>query len=204
MSMLLAALLLTANPTPVSPTAGVTEDDPIVIVGRRDGGTVLIVDLKEVALRCAKCQPALDKLNTLAAPYFRVRGEIQRDYQSLGETGQAHNRHIGFQQSPLALDAKADRLALIMDGFFHHQRKEIAGKRGDVSRHVADYLRALAPHVVEIAEAERQKHGASAVVNSRRAKVGKAKRIDITNEVIRQLDAKPFTLDFPILAKNGG
>ena len=204
MSMLLAAVLLTASPPPTPPTAVAAEDDPIVIVGRRDGGTVLIVDLKEVALRCAKCKPALESLHTLAAPYFRVRGEMQRDFESLGEMNKAHNRHTGFQQSPLALDAKADRLALIMDAFFHHQRKEIAGKRGDVARHVADYLRALAPHVVEIAEAERQKHGASAVVNSRRAKIGKAKKIDITNEVIRQLDAKPFTLDFPALAKIGG
>lgn len=203
MSMLLAAMLLAASPAPI-PAAAAAEDDPIVIVGRRDGGTVLIVDLKEVALRCAKCKPALESLHSLAAPYFRVRGEMQRDFESLGEMNKAHNRHTGFQQSPLALDAKADRLALIMDAFFHHQRKELAGKRGDVARHVADYLRALAPHIVEIAEAERQRHGASAVVNSRKAKVGKAKRIDVTDEVIRQLDAKPFTLGFPADASSGG
>lgn len=204
MPMMLAAILLAASATPAPPPTLAAADDPIVIVGRRDGGTVLIVDLKDVALRCVKCKPALESLHTLAAPYFRVRGEMQRDYESLGEMNKAHNRHTGFQQSPLALDAKAERMALIMDAFFHHQRKEIAGKRGDVARHVADYLRALAPHVVEIAEAERQKYGASAVINSRKAKVGKAKKIDITDEVILQLDAKPFTLDFPELAKNGG
>lgn len=192
--MLLSLLLMAA---PASAGLEAYSNDPIVIVGQRDGGTVLVVDVREVALRCARCQPALEELAILAEPYVQARGEMRRDMESFAQTGQSHNRHVGIQMSPISQDAKRERLQFMWDGLFKEQRKEVSGKRNEFRQQAKGYLLELAPHIVEIAEAERVKRGASAVVNSRRASVGKAKRVDITDEVIRQLDAKPFIINLP-------
>ncbi len=198
-----AALLLgLADPSPQSRTVAVAvyDDDPITIVGRRDGGTVLVVDVREVATRCRACQKEISRLERLAQPYVQARDEMRRDMEGTSEAANSHNRHTGFSQSPIALEAKRERLALIWEAAFGAQGKEVSAKRAEFGQQVRNYLLALAPHIVTIAEAERRRLGASAVINNRRAKLGKAKRVDITAEVIRKLDEKSIDLS----AEGGG
>ncbi|MEO7410463.1 MAG: hypothetical protein ABIU10_03980, partial [Sphingomicrobium sp.] len=78
--------------------------------------------------------------------------------------------------------------------------KYVVPEQAKLLTYMHSFLDQLAPHLREATEAERIAHGASAgLTDTKRTRLSakNVKRIDVTQAVIRRLDAKQFTIALP-------
>lgn len=196
-------------------------EEEIVVTGIPNGASVVEVDFDKVWKRCAECKRALAKLDRLAAAY---RSERQIAYvmgsggSAGGQSGGTEPSYVGswrrssaepvenYALGPRAFHTTPQGLAIA--------RRQETGRRttqemlnryaspemATLQGHMRAFLDQLVPHVVEAAEAERIARGARAsMVGKKGAKLAakKVTRIDVTDAVIRRLDAKQFTITLP-------
>lgn len=219
LSALIVLLGLVAVPAGAQSTAQPEEE--IVVTGIPNGARVVEVDFDKVWRRCAECKRALVKLDRLAASYRSERDIAYR----MGNGGPAGGQSSGTEPSYVGSWQRSsaepvEKYALGLRAFHTTPqglalaRRQESGRRTTqemlnryaspemaiLQGHMRSFLDQLVPHVVEAAEAERIARGARAsLVGKKGAKLAakKVTRIDVTDAVIRRLDAKQFTIALP-------
>ena len=215
MRLLIALALAASSASALAQSAVPTIDpDPIVVVGIRDGSTVGMVDYDKVWRRCAECKRALAKLTALSKPYHVKRGEIRRDAASSiaaassdlrqGESAKSMTQSSGGIEKR-AREMRAGRLIERMPDHQKKDMEELGAIRFDMTKLIASFLAQLEPHARAAAEEERAARQLAAVFdrNGKRP-AAKVREVELTDAVIRRLDAKTFTIvlpDPPTLAK---
>lgn len=194
-----------------------TDEEEIVVVGIRDGDRVVEVDFDKVWRNCAECKRALAKLDRLAAAY-RDEVEVAAHLSSGGGTAHCSrgtpNSVSTFQRSSAEpTDMRRRTPQSIADGLCAARladtsrrthaaisEKYVAPERAKLLGHMRAFLDQLTPHVVTATEQERVARGARAsLVGKLNAKISARKlvRINVTDAVIKRLDAKDFTIVLP-------
>lgn len=182
------------------------EEEEIVVTGISNGATVVEVDFDKVWRRCAECKRTLATLDRLAKAY---RDEMKLASLMAGGDvaggSSATPSTIGTWQRSSANDtpttfnglAAARRGQTSRNVYSEQYKKHVAPERLKMMTHMRSFLDQLMPHVVIATEQEREARGARAsLIGKLRTKI-KAKRlirIDVTNAVIKRLDAKDFTI----------
>lgn len=185
------------------------EQEEIVIVGLRDGATVVEVDFDKVWRRCAECKRALAKLDLLAKTY-RDELELAGLMAGGGVAGgsSATPSTIGTWQRSSANDtpttagglAAARRSQTSSHVYQELAKKHVIPERMEMTAHMRSFLDQLTPHVVTATEQERLERGARAsLIGERKTKLAAKRlvRIDVTDAVIKRLDAQEFTIELP-------
>lgn len=185
------------------------EEEEIVVVGLRDGAKVVEVDFERVWRRCAECKRALAKLDLLAESY-REEKELAALMAGGGVAGgrSAAPSNIGtWQRSSANLGpttvaglAAARRAESSRVLYRELDKKYVRPERVKMMNYMQSFLDQLAPHVVAATEQERKTRGARAsLIGKRNAKVSAKRlvRIDVTDAVIKRLDAKTFMIVLP-------
>ena len=214
--VLLLGLAPPALAQSANPPASTAEDEPIVIRGLADGATVVAVDFDKVWKSCAECKRALNKLDKLSA---RFREE--RNFMRLAQSGPAGCPNVAASPATTFQRSSADRvgergptMARDIAGELCAARaaestqftqqaifeRDVVPAQAQMLAHTRAFLDQLAPHVAAATEAERVARGASAGLTDRkRTKLSakNIKRIDVTDAVIRRLDAMDFTIALP-------
>ena len=184
-------------------------DEEIVVVGIRNGDRVVDVDFEKVWRNCAECKRALAKLKVLAQTYhdeselaaLMAGGSHASDQtavpSSIG-TWQRSSANAGpTTVAGLAAARRAETSRVVYE---HLYKKHVAPERTKMMNYMQSFLDQLTPHIVKAAEQERVERGARAtLIGKGRTKV-KAKRLvrtDVTNAVIKRLDATAFTIMLP-------
>lgn len=78
--------------------------------------------------------------------------------------------------------------------------KHVVPERLNMTIHMRSFLDQLVPHVVAATEQERLSRGARAsLIGERKTRLSAKRlvRIDVTDAVIKRLDAKKFTIELP-------
>lgn len=197
------------------PTPRPAADDAIVVTGIANGARVVAVDFDKVWRNCAECKRALAKLDKLAQNY---RDELNTTSAFAGGGANCNNANpsslVTFQRSSAEPVGERPRTAnSIPDSLCAARRDErskqtfeamavkyVVPEQAKLLAHMRSFLDQLAPHLREATEAERIVHGASAgLTDTRRTRLSarNVKRIDVTQAVIRRLDAKDFTIVLP-------
>lgn len=206
---LLTATLLLALAWPAAAQSSQPAEEEIVVKGLRDGERVVEVDFDTVWRRCAECKRALTKLKALAETY-REESEIAALMAGGGhqsEVGAAPSGIGTWQRSSANLGpttvaglAAARRAETSRALYQELHKKYVRPERMKMMNYMQSFLDQLTPHVVEATERERLERGAQAsLIGKSRTKI-KAKRlvrIEVTNAVIKRLDAKAFTIVLP-------
>lgn len=193
------------------------EEEEIVVVGIADGSKVVEVDFDKVWKRCVECKRALKKLDKLAENY-RDELEVAGYFSSGGATGHCSGESpasVGsFQRSSAEpVDLRRRTPKRIVDGLCSARladtsrrtyaavtEKYAVPERARLLAHMQSFLDQLTPHVVAATEEERVARGAKAsIIGKRNAKLSARKlvRVNVTEAVIKRLDAKPFTIVLP-------
>lgn len=219
MRNLLAAFLVAGSALPAAAQQPKPADDePIVVRGLADGARVVEVDFDKVWKGCAECKRALAKLDKLAEGY---RDELRTAgyFASGGSTAHCSNASpsgtTGFQRSSarpvgdtqrrttqslvggLCADRMADSSRRTFDAM---AERHVVPEQARMLAYMRSFLDQLAPHVADATEAERVAHGAKAgLTDKKRTKLAakKLQRIDVTQAVIRRLDASDFKIILP-------
>lgn len=214
--VLLLGLAQPVSAQPANPPTGTAEDEPIVIRGLADGATVVAVDFDKVWKNCAECKRALKKLDKLAARYREERNfmrvaqsgpagcpnvaaspstTFQRSSaDAIGESGPATRRDIVGE---LCAARAAESTRVTQQAI---AERSVVPAQAQMLAHTRAFLDQLAPHVAAATEAERVARGASAgLTDGKRTTLSakNIKRIDVTDAVIRRLDAMDFTIALP-------
>ena len=198
-----------------------SNDDVIVVTGIANGARVVEVDFDKVWKNCAECKRALAKLDKLARNY---RDELNTAgaFASGGAdcNGARPSLLVTFQRSSAEPVGERPRTAnTIADGlcaarkedraqrtFEAAAQKYVVPEQAKLFAHMRSFLDQLAPHLREATEAERIANGASAgLTDTKRTRLTarNVKRINVTQAVIRRLDAKDFTIVLPDPAPRG-
>lgn len=193
------------------------DEKEIVVTGLADGARVVEVDYDKVWKTCAECKRALAKLDKLARSFRDERTAATLFASAPGaHCGDATPSSVAtFQRSSAetvgtsppagggnivaglcaarAEDQSRRTLEAVTQRFVAPEQPKLIG-------HMRAFLAQLTPHIVLATEAERVAHGASAgLVDTKRTKLSarNLKRIDVTDAVIRRLDASEFTIVLP-------
>ena len=193
------------------------EEQEIVVTGLADGARVVEVDFDKVWKGCAECKRTLAKLDRLAQGY-RDELEVAGHFSSGGSTNHCSKASpsplLTFQRSsaePIAARPKtaqslADELCaarvaeISKKNFAAVAQQYVRPEQSRLLAHMRSFLDQLGPHLNEATEAERVAHGANAgLTDTKRTRLSakNLKRIDVTEAVIRRLDAKDFTIVLP-------
>lgn len=213
------ALALLAIPIPAAAAPAPKSDEAIVVVGVRDGSTVLEVDFGRVWKQCRECKRALAKLDQLAKPYRHAKGRLSRDRHEYRVSAEKENEGVPPEQwadryngridppSPMFATSagtrdKGFRHARRLkneDQFLVHQGRDVIRERVNATALMASFLKQLDPYVAAAAEQERAARGAAAILHTGKKYKSnfKYKRIEATDAVIRRLDAMDFTISLP-------
>ncbi|MEO7814174.1 MAG: hypothetical protein ABIR87_01880 [Sphingomicrobium sp.] len=198
-----------------------TEEKEIVITGVADGARAVEVDFDQVWRRCAECKRALLKLDKLSAA-FRSEREIAYTMGSGGPAGgQSDNTaasNVGswqrssadsvekFAQGPSAFRTTSAGLALARrQDVSRRTTQEMMNRYASpemakLQEYMRSFIDQLTPHVVAAAEQERRVRGARISLIGKPGMKTSAKqlvRIDVTNAVIKRIDAENFVIDLP-------
>ena len=221
MRVFLTALIFAgfAQPTLAQPSK-LADDEPIVVKGLADGARVVEVDFDKVWKGCAECKRALAKLDKLAQNY-RDEMTVAREFSAGPKCNNASPSSVVTFSSSSAdsVGGNPRRAHSIADGlcaaraadqsrrtFEAVAEKYVVPEQDKLMGHLRSFLDQLAPHLRDATEAERLAHNASAgLTDARRTKLSakNLKRIDVTQAVIRRLDATAFTIDLPDPAPPG-
>lgn len=168
--------------------APLTESDPILVTGVRNGSTVGIVSYDKVWRQCAECKRALAKLALLSKPYHLKKGEIRRDAESFVESVGKHARD----------ESQAKRFLDRLPDIQRKDTDELRIIRFDMQKLIASFLAQLEPVARAAAEEERVAQGLPAVFDSNgKAPPAKVKTVPLTEAVIRRLDGMKFEIALP-------
>ena len=185
------------------------EDEEIVVVGIPNGATVVEVDFDKVWRHCAECKRALSKLDLLAETYLdEMKLAALMAGGGVAGGGSATPSTIGTWQRSSANDtpttvgglAAARRSEAFNHVYGELAKKHVVPERQKMMVHMRSFLDQLAPHVVTATEQEREARGARAsLIGKRKTKLSAKRlvRIDVTDAVIKRLDAKDFTIQLP-------
>lgn len=201
LSLILAGPALAQGPA-------VAGEEEIVVTGLRDGSKLVEVEFDKVWRNCAECKRALAKLDLLAKDFHDETETMKQMSQSRHQNDRSPPSTIGtFQRSsndltPTTVGGLATARAMQRREVTSLEltRKYVAPERAKMMVHMRSFLDQLAPHVVAAAEEERKLRGAKAsLIGKRNAKISAKRvvRIDVTDAVIKRLDAKPFTIALP-------
>lgn len=185
------------------------EEEEITVVGIRDGAKVVEVDFDKVWRRCTECKRALAKLDLLAKTYrdeLKLAGLMAGGGVAGGSS--AAPSTIGTWQRSSANDrpTTVDGLAAARRGQSSSNvyggllNKHVVPERLNMTIHMRSFLDQLVPHVVAATEQERLSRGARAsLIGERKTRLSAKRlvRIDVTDAVIKRLDAKKFTIELP-------
>lgn len=219
MRVLIGAILLAGLAHPaVAQQSKVPDDEPIVVRGLVDGARVVEVDFDKVWKGCAECKRALAKLDKLAqgyrdelktAGYFASGGSTAHcsnaspsgttgfQRSSAGDVGDTQRRTTQTRVGGLCADRMASASRRTFDAM---AEQHVVPQQGKMLAYMRSFLDQLAPHVADATEAERVAHGAKAgLTDKKRTKLAakKLQRIDVTQAVIRRLDASNFKIILP-------
>lgn len=202
-------------PGQAKPNQKSADDDVVVVTGIANGARVVEVDFDKVWKNCAECKRALAKLDKLARNYRDERKTAAVLANPGGHCGNARpSPLVTFQQSSAEPVGGTARSAhSITDGLCAARaedrsrrtyqalaQKYVVPEQAKLLTHMRSFLDQLAPHLREATEAERIAHGASAgLTDAKRTRLSakNVKRIDVTQAVIRRLNAKDFTIVLP-------
>ncbi|MEP7316154.1 MAG: hypothetical protein ABI667_05615 [Sphingomicrobium sp.] len=218
MIMGLAAPAFPQQPPPPqqqSQKQNLSDDDSIVVTGIANGSRVVEVDFDKVWKNCAECKRALARLDRLARNFRDERNTAAIFANPGGNCRNARpSTAVTFQRSSAEPVGERARTAnSITDGLCAARaedrsrrtyesvaQKYVVPEQAKLMTHMRSFLDQLAPHLREATEAERIAHGASAgLTDTKRTRLSakNVKRIDVTQAVIRRLDAKQFTIALP-------
>ena len=206
-----------------NPPASTADDEPVIIRGLADGATVVEVDFDKVWKNCAECKRALKKLDKLAQPYRDERNNLAITESGPAGCGNANASTLtSFQTSSadtvgggggpyVGRDIQGELCAARSADSTRTTRAAVAERyvraaQRQMLLHMRSFLNQLTPQVALATEAERVERGAAAgLIDTRRTKLRaqRPKRIDVTADVIRRLDATAFTIDLPDPPKPG-
>lgn len=218
---ILALTILLGLAAPAGAQSTALAEEEIVVTGIPNGARVVEVDFDKVWKRCAECKRALAKLDRLAEGYRRERAvayAMGSGGPAGGQSADTPASHVGSWQRSSA-DA-FEKYALGPGAFQTTSQGLAQARRQDSARrttqemlnryaspemamlqgHMRSFLDQLVPHVVRAAEAERLARGARASLIGRKGARLAAKRVtrlDVTEAVIRRLDAQQFTIALP-------
>lgn len=197
------------------PQQKLSDDKPIIVTGIANGARIVEVDFDKVWKNCAECKRALAKLDKLAQNY---RDELKVADQFAAGSGHCGNARpsplVTFQRSSADVVGEKPRGANSIAGGLCAARLEdqsnrtftavaqryVAPEQAKLLAYMRSFLDQLAPHLNEATEAERVAHRATAgLTDTKRTRLSarNLKRIDVTNAVIRRLDAKDFKIVLP-------
>ncbi len=198
-----------------------SSEEEIVVTGIANGARVVEVDFDKVWKNCAECKRALLKLDKLARN-FRDEREVAGTFATgASNCGNATPSTITtFQRSSAENVGQSARSANSIAGGLCAARardqaartheamtvKYVVPEQAKLLTHMRSFLDQLAPHLREATEAERIVHGASAgLTDTKRTRLNAKNltRIDVTQAVIRRLNAKQFTIVLPDPPKPG-
>ena len=198
------------------PAPSPSNEQPIIVTGRRDGGRLLSVDFQRVARQCAECRRVLAEIGKRSAPYKVKKGQLSRDQEATFDPNNGSiAQHVRGQQdrigNPVIIpdgagflnpfagapqQTRAGRLSSQARQSFQKDQVELATIRGDTSKLVAHFLAQLEPHVIKAAEEERVQRKASAVIKLER-RATQARAVEVTDAIIRRIDAQQITFTLP-------
>lgn len=186
------------------------QDEEIVVTGIADGAKVVEVNFERVWRRCAECKRALKKLDRLAWVYrfeMQTAADMANTGSAGGSKGVAPSTIGSFQRSsandaPTTFDGLAAARGNDLSATIYREQltKYVAPERVNMMVHMRSFFDQLQPHVVAAAEQERLAHGAVVGLvgdQRKRFKAARLIRTDVTDAVIRRLDAMPFTIVLP-------
>ena len=200
--LLLSAGTARAQEAALPPAAEASGDQgEIVVTAIRPGDTILLVDYRAVARRCAECKRALAEMEELGRPVRRKKEQIRRDAEQ--DDGAIESHLDGSSPLEAGNDIMRGfegvgipgRSAVLTNSARRRQRQdhvEYAAGRRDVAKLAATYLAQLEARVVPIVEALKQKHRAAGAFDKYQRGLPEARQKDVTEEVIRQLDRSDF------------
>lgn len=196
------------------------DDKVIVVTGVANGARVVEVDFDKVWKNCAECKRALAKLDRLAQPYrderhtalqainrpapppgspatVGVSSFSQSSATDIGSVDEQRRTGLVDVQRSVAGERQGDQTA-----FYYSElnRRFIRPEAIKLGTYTQSFLDQLAPHIAAATEAERIANNAQAgLTDKKRTKVSAKRltRIDVTQAVIRRLDAMNFTIDLP-------
>lgn len=206
--LLFGLLAMLANPA-IAQRSEANNDDEIVVVGIRNGDRVVDVNFDKVWRNCAECKRALAKLKALAETYqeeselaaLMAGGRHASDQAAMPSTIGTWQRSSANMGPTTVAGLAAARSAETSRFVYEHlYKKHVAPERAKMMNYMQSFLDQLTPHVVKAAEQERVERGARATLIGRGRTKVKAKRLqrtDVTDAVIKRLDAKDFTIVLP-------
>lgn len=209
MRISLMVLLLGLAVPALAQDAKPAEEEEVIVVGIRDGATVVEVDFDKVWRRCVECKRALAKLDVLAKTYrdeLKLAGLMAGGGVAGGRS--ATPSTIGTWQRSSASDtpttadglAAARRRQTSSNVYGELATKHVVPERLNIMIQMRSFLDQLTPHVVAATEQERVARGVRAsLIGKRKTKLSAKRlvRIDVTDAVIKRLDAKDFTIELP-------
>lgn len=205
---------------PPPPQQKLSDDKPIVVTGIANGARVVEVDFDKVWKTCAKCKRALAKLDKLARAYRDERDAallaVNRPTPPPGSPASVGvSTFTRSSATDIATVDEQRRTGLVdvqrsVSGerqgeqsvayYRELDRRFVRPEAAKLTDHMRSFLDQLAPHVAAATEAERIANNAQAgLTDKKRTKLAAKRltRIDVTQAVIRRLDAMTFTIDLP-------
>lgn len=197
------------------PQTNPSEEKEIVVTGLADGARVVEVDFDKVWKNCAECKRALRKLDKLAQNY---RDELTVAGLFAGSGGHCGNAPpsplMTFQRSSADVVGEPPRTVSSLAGglcaaraedrskrtFEAVARKNVAPEQARLHAYMRSFIDQVALQVADATEAERVARGATAgLTDKKRTKLAakNLKRIDVTQAVIRRMDATDFKIVLP-------
>ena len=220
MRVLLVALMIGIAQPVLAQQAKPADDAEIVVTGIANGARIVEVDFDKVWKNCAECKRALAKLDRLAAAYRAeldtALAAVNRSAPSSGSPpsvgvttftrSSATNIETWDEQRRTGLvdvqrSVSGERQGEQSRAYFNQlNRRFVRPESVKLAGHMRSFLDQLAPHLAAATEAERVANGARAGLTDKKRTRLAAKnltRIDVTDAVIRRLDAMDFKIKLP-------